>query len=65
MQAPVGVVVEGGGVVGGRGTVDSVARGVRFWQLMRLGVALLRCCVWAGRGWLEADASAVGVSRVA
>ena len=39
VQAPVGVVVERARVVGWSGTVDSVARGVRFWQLVRLGVA--------------------------
>ena len=49
VQAPVGVVVEWARVMGWRGTVDSVARGVRFWQLVRLGVA--------GRGW----ASLLGV----
>ena len=64
MQAPVGVVVERGGVVGWREAVDSLAR---------LGVA---GCAWArlvgivwgdaaGRGWLAGDASAVGVARVA
>ena len=73
VQAPVGVVVEWARVMGWRGTVDSVARGVRFWQLVRLGVAgrawasLLGVlgAMWAGRGWLAGDASAVGVARVA
>ena len=53
--------------------MGSVARGVRFWQLARLGVAGR---AWAsligvlgalsgGEGWLAGDASAVGVARVA
>ena len=53
--------------------MDSVARGVRFWQLVHLGVAgrawasLLGVlgAMWAGRGWLAGDASVVGVARVA
>ena len=44
VQAPVGVVVEWAREVGWRGTVDSVARGLRFWQWVRLGVA---GCAWA------------------
>ena len=53
--------------------MDSVARGVPFWQLVRLGVGGR---AWAsligdlgamsgGRGWFAGDASAVGVARVA
>ena len=38
VQAPVGVVVERARVVGWRGTVASVARGIRIWQLAHLGV---------------------------
>ena len=64
MQVPVGVVVERARVVGWRGTVDGVARGVGFWQLVRLGVAGR---AWAslvadlgamsgGRGWLAGEA---------
>ena len=73
VQAPVGVVVWCARVVGWRGTVASVARGVRFWQFARLGVGGR---AWAsligdlgamsgGREWLAGDAAAIGVTRVA
>ena len=53
--------------------MDSVARGVPFWQLVRLGVggrawASLIADLGAtpgGQGWVAGDASAVGVARVA
>ena len=53
--------------------MDSVARGVRFWQLARLGVggrawaSLVGALavMSAGRRWVAGDASTVGVARVA
>ena len=53
--------------------MDGVARGVGFWQLVRLGVggrawtSLIGVlgAISGGRGWLAGEASAVGVARVA